>query len=369
VLRAAKVLAMWAAVCVISGLTKEAQGAVDRGSDDCVGIVPDGLPESRSAAIPRYEGQFCGSVTVDGQGNVAGGSGYPGGNFARWTMFSTAGDQLGQVDAHLALMPQESGFQGMYTVLDDPWSDRIWIHAAWDPSGRRRTENGLGSDMYCRFQLQRNLAGGSQALMACTSSGNLSVRRFDAEGHPLSYWIPVSDRSNGVTGAIDLNGLTLLVFLDATMFGFGPDDYAARWYDESGNPITDYFPLFTGPGDHQSSNAIARPLIGGGVAVQIRGEWVAVSPSGAAVSLPPPEWLASHSNYDSEIVRGGRAYALIPKWPVEDRNTVPLYSASGNHCGDVTFPLPNVTVGIDGTAISSSGDGLCTMTWWPQVLP
>jgi len=160
--------------------------------------------------------------------------------------------------------------------------------------------------------------------------------------------------------------LSLLVFGDATELGFGPDDYAGRWYDEETNPVSDYFVLATRGGAHREPSL--RALVGGGIAVQLDGEWVAVSPSGMAISSPAPDWLAIHSNYDIEIVRGGRAYALIPKYPVPDRRTIPLYSVSGSYCGDVTFPLPNVTVGMDGTAISLTGEDACTVTWWPQVL-
>jgi hypothetical protein len=142
----------------------------------------------------------------------------------------------------------------------------------------------------------------------------------------------------------------------------------ARWYDENGAPVSDLFLLFTTTENHLRAHLLLRPLIGGGLVVQMNGEWVAMSPSGVAKSSPLPDWLVPYSNYDIEIVRSGRAHALIPKEPVPNRNTIVLYSVSGRHCGDVTFPLPNVT-GMDGTAISSTGDDGCTTTWWPQVLP
>jgi hypothetical protein len=79
--------------------------------------------------------------------------------------------------------------------------------------------------------------------------------------------------------------------------------------------------------------------------------------------------LAPYSNYNIAIVRGGRAYALIPHSTEPDPRTISLYSPSGNHCGDVTFPSPNVHFGVDGTAITSTGEDACTITWWPEVLP
>jgi len=343
------------------GIPKGPEVFGSQAGDDCAGIAPKGLPDSTSVVIPHPEGRPCnGSVSVDGQGNVLGGS-------DDWTVFRSDGTPIMRLLRGSWLMPQPIGFHLLHIMIGDPWG-HAYTHRWVNPDGLWGPELFVGGE-YCYAELGRNVAGGSFVLTACRPPDRgLHLRRFDPEGH-LTAQSVIADSSHGVTGTTDLNGLTFVVFLDATMFGFGPDDYAARWYDEMANPVTDYFLLFTAPGDHQMSNAFARPLIGGGVAVQIQGDWVAISPSGLAESLSPPEWLASRSNYDIEIVRGGRAHALIPKWPVPDRSTIPLYSASGNHCADVTFPLANVTVGMDGTAISVTGEDLCTMTWWPQVLP
>ena len=330
--------------------------AIDSGADDCDGILPNALPPSHSIVTPHRDGDACGYVTVDGGGNVASlGSG-------SWTVVSRDGDILGAFAVQSDVMPQPSGFQGVSTSVRCSVEDLCFYHYHFNPDGTVRARSYLGAGDACGGTIGRIVGGGSEVRRFCASQ--LSLLRFDSDGNLVSSGIV---RSGAFWVAVDTNGLSLVVYSDGAAFGYGPDDYVGRWFDEAVNPISDYFLILTTPGTRPVPTL--RPLIGGGIVVQLGGDWVAMSPSGMPESRPAPDWLAPYSNYDIEIVRSGRAHALIPKYPVPDRSTVPLYSASGAHCGDATFPLPNVTVGMDGTAISSTGDDACTITWWPQVLP
>lgn len=337
------------------------------GTNDCQGIMPGELPESRMVVTPHPEGAVCGYVTVDGEGHVVTGASGGGLLMYSWHVFGRDADPLGSFRAMLTVMPQSSGFHGLEFELIDPILGYTIYHSRFDPDGTQRTRTSVGHE-FCSVDSERILNGGSQLLQECGSVGGfLSLLKFDESGQMIGR-VGIPDHLLHPVGAVDLNGLNFLLFPDATSLGFERDDFVARWYDPSGNPVSDFFVLFVEPGDHY--RPLLRPLIGGGIVAQAQnGNWVALAPSGAGFSLPPPDWLAPHSNYDIEIVRSGRAHALIPKYPVPDRSTIPLYSASGVRCGAVTFPLPNVTVGMDGTAISSTGDDACTITWWPQLLP
>jgi len=341
----------------------------DLGTGDCEGIVPGGLPESRTVVTPHPEGAVCGYVTVDGEGHVATESSGGGLLMYSWYVFGRDADLVGSFRAMLTLMPQPSGFHGLEFELIDPIIGYHIYHSRFDPDGTQQTRINVAGE-FCTVQFERILGGGSQLLRECGSVGGfLGLFKFDEAGQLIGT-VGIPDQLIHPVGAVDLNGLNLLLFPDARSLGFEPDDFVARWYDPDGIPVSDFFVLFVEPGDHFGQPPLLRPLIGGGIVAQAQsGDWVAMAPSGVGISFPTADWLAPYSNYDIEIVRGGRAYALIPKYPVPDRSTIPLYSASGVRCGAVTFPLPNVTVGMDGTAISSTGDDACTITWWPQLLP
>ncbi len=323
--------------------------------------MPGELPESRSVVVPGPPGHYCGYVTVDQLGNVAAVA-YPmSGGSPVWHVYGRDGVELGSFWADSAVMPQPSGFQGLRLELRALPSQGVWRLYHWNPDGSVRSRVSAGGSEECGEGLMRVWTGGSQAYVDCSDFySSVSLLRFDSSGQMVGGGT-IGGRGSRIGVTVDLNGLNLLTH--------SPDgeNFFARWVDLNINPVSDEFLLLTLPPESRVSRV--GPLIGGGLVYQVDDHWAVMAPSGKAESLPAPDWLAPYSNYDIEIVRRGRAYALIPKWPEPDRRTIPLYSASGNHCGDVTFPLPNVTVGIDGTAISSTGDDACTITWWPAVLP
>ena len=153
-----------------------------------------------------------------------------------------------------------------------------------------------------------------------------------------------------------------LIFSGARDVGFGTD-IVGRWFDAAAHSQTDFFAVANG----SPQRLAVRALVGGGVAVQIDGTWVATIASGAnSVSAPPP-WLSENANHDFTVVRSRRAYAVLPRGS-GDPNAITMYSARGNLCGTVTFPVGGLTSGLDGSVIGASGKNGCTKTWWPGLL-
>ena len=195
-------------------------------------------------------------------------------------------------------------------------------------------------------------------------AGGIAIDRFDGAGTLLSRGGPATGGcTNGITAGVgDANGSTFLIFSGARDVGFGTD-IVGRWFDAAAHSQTDFFAVANG----SPQRLAVRALVGGGVAVQIDGTWVATIASGAnSVSAPPP-WLSENPNHDFTVVRSRRAYAVLPRGS-GDPNAITMYSARGNLCGTVTFPVGGLTSGLDGSVIGASGKNGCTKTWWPGLL-
>jgi hypothetical protein len=80
---------------------------------------------------------------------------------------------------------------------------------------------------------------------------------------------------------------------------------------------------------------------------------------------PALEFLAARPETDFTLVRGARAYAVLPR---AGDTTQELYSPSGRRCGSLQFPQGNLTTGADGSVISAAGDRGCTKNVWPGLL-
>ena len=108
-------------------------------------------------------------------------------------------------------------------------------------------------------------------------------------------------------------------------------------------------------------------MVGGGAVLAVDGTWKWFIGSGSADVSAAPDWLASHAGYDFTIVRGERAYALLPRTSGDPR-VMDLVSTQGNRCGSLTFPVGGLTTGADGSVIGASGNSGCTKTVWPGLL-
>lgn len=352
-------------------------GAGSGVSPACAGIVPDALPEPATAQVAKgSENAACWSATSDGQGFVAAEVHLPKEVSVAWTVFDPSGTRAaGGFAGSMTIAPQPSGFQttGVFFPRDPPPEV---ILSYWSDRGAELARGTIGGDECGPGGAFRVPGGGSIATVICGSGpvGGLVASRFDAQGTRLSkagffsgaYFAlryPAFPATWSHAAAADASGNMLVVVTPGTVGGLANDDYAARWYDPYGTPLTKVFSAAKGSGE-----PMLRPLVDGTIALQAGGVWVARLSAGLAGAFGVPDWLASHRAFDLEIVRGGRAYALIPRSGAADRRTLELYAASGERCGATTFPVGGLSIGLDGTVVAASGDGGCTKTWWTALL-
>jgi hypothetical protein len=112
-----------------------------------------------------------------------------------------------------------------------------------------------------------------------------------------------------------------------------------------------------------NATAVAlHPLLGGGVLVQLDGAWAGALNTGETALRAVPSWLGAAT--DLVPVRGGKAYAVV-----QGSGKVGIVSAQGSSCGPVTFPgVSRLSIGVDGSAVGSTGQGGCTRYLWRNIL-
>jgi hypothetical protein len=287
----------------------------------------------------------CWNATGDLSGNVAG-EAHPasmGDNWkGTWHVWATNGAERGSFSGVGGdVYGQQEGFQ----------STQGSQHVAWSPSGQAVRRTGL--DDKCSQEAFFSSVGGSLVLERC--GGRLNAYRFDAQGNRAAS-VEVG-QADAAAGVIDVQSRVLIVISHG-------NGYAARWYDMNLNAISSPFDL----SPKGKSQPIVRPLIGGGAAIQVDLNWVAVARSGVGGADNPPSWLTSHNKYDLQIIRQGRAYAFIPRDSVSPHDTLDLYSGSGDRCGSLKFPADGLSMGMEGTVIGHTGDGGCTHPFWSGLL-
>jgi len=326
-------------------------GAPDGGSPagggapaDCGGVLPGDLGTAVTVTTPHGNGDVCWNATADRAGNVAAEShrGSMGNDWSgTWQVWSASGQPLGKIeDVGGGLFGQGEGFQAV--------KENSLV--AWSPDGRAVRNSKLAEK--CAHDAFKAATGGTLVLERC--GAKMKAYRFDADGKAGAS----RDLGDGqdAAGLVDAQDRALILVAQ----GGG---WSGRWYGAALEPVSDAFAI---PG--RGKLAILRPLIGGGAAIQLDGSWVATSASGAGSVAAPPEWLSSHANYDLEIVRQGRAYALIPRSGASVRDTLELFSGGGDRCGAVKFPVDGLSVGEDGTVIGSAGEAGCTHAIWSGLL-
>jgi hypothetical protein len=322
----------------------------------CDGVVPVANPPRQSASVPHAQGEVCWFFSSDEQGNVAAES-HAGNDFSNveWKFFPPGGGTVtGTARAGVDFFGQPNGFEATHRESGSTYL----VH--WSGAGAEQGRTLLGGPG-CRGEAFLSLQKGSLVLGGC-NGGALIGTIFDADGRVVASR-PVVDHLVDAVGAVDGAGRMIVVVWPGSAIGSG-GAAAGRWFDASLNATTDWFQL---PGNGQ--RPFVRPLIGGGVAVQSGGSWMAALGSNQSGFGDPPAWLASHPLHDFMIVRQGRAYALIPKdGASEPRNVLQLYDGAGNSCGSGSFPGGGLAIGHDGTVIASSGSDGCGMAWWSGVL-
>jgi len=321
-------------------------GGVGSAPSSCDGVLPSDFGAAVTVTTPHGSNDVCFNASVDLAGNVAAES-HAGSMGSRWTgrwqVWSPTGAARGSF----------SGVGGdVFGEPDGFQTTQRAAHVFFSPDGRvlRRSE----LDDSCGATAFYSATGGSLVVQTC-GRGKLKVHRFDAQGVRAASAEIAGDAP--AAGLVDFAGRILIV---AAQGG----SLAGRWYDSALSPVSGSFKV---PGSSASAPAL-RPLIGGGGAIQIDGAWVAIVRSGVTSAEQPPQWLASHRDHDLEIVRQGRAYALVPKSGAPARDTLLLHSSDGQQCGGLKFPVRGLGVGKEGTVVGTSGDGGCTHPFWSGLL-
>lgn len=311
----------------------------------CGGVMPAAIPPPVTVTNAHGKGDICWNATADLAGNVAaeshrGSMGLPW--TGNWQVWSPSGALLGGFNEVAGdVIGQQDGFQ----------TTRRAEHVFYSSSGQEVSRTKLSGG--CATEAFPSAIGGTLVLEHC--GADLKAYRFDDRG-ALAARANLGQMS-AAAGVIDARARVLIA-------GLSGGGYSARWYDADLRPSSAPFAL---PGSGGAQPMI-RPLIGGGAAVQIGSAWVATIRSGNAAADAPPDWLGAHASWDLQIIRGGKAYALIPRGNVSPHNSLELYSGSGERCGSQAFPVDGLSVGIDGTVIGSAGEAECTHAFWSGLL-
>ena len=344
-------------------------GGSDGGSPtaDCDGVVPGSLGTSFSFTVPsERSAQICNSDTTDESGNVA--SAVDSAQFRYpdriWHTYDSAGRHLARFSA-FQLFPQGPGFEGVFdaTAATGPPSFAVGY---WTPHGQRTDGPVVGGDesFVAGYRAWPNglLVFSQRCQMP---PGAFTLSRFDDRANKLASANLPGGCGSSILGAVaDANGNWLLVVHGRSGQVFPDESIFAQWFDSAGKPLTGWFRL--GPIAGTQHTSLIHALIGGGAALQLDGAWTSFIPSGKAEVQPAPAFLLAHPDADFTLVRGARAYAVLPR--SVDMSQMELYSGAGNHCGSLKFPGAGLTTGADGSVISAGGSDGCTKTVWPALL-
>jgi hypothetical protein len=125
----------------------------------------------------------------------------------------------------------------------------------------------------------------------------------------------------------------------------------------------------------------------GGGRFHVESRWLVVVPPGSATPAPAPDWLATRTNTLLAIVRGGRAYAVLPEAANDGdcSQRIEVLTGDGQSCGAQDFRRASgncktlgIRVGRDGTVVQQmppafeQGAGTdspsCSWLFWPALL-
>jgi len=297
---------------------------------DCSGLLPAPPGTATAFDVQPGNGESCSGVAIDGEGAVAADadSAPP----TTWYVFGPNGAHA-QTFRSPVLFAQPKGFIGLST------STNVLLVTSWTLDAGTTigaVVNVLGP------------AFGPGVISLATTTADLTVRKHGAQASEgPSVTVPGSYTARAA--AEDASGAVL------ALTGTGTE-VSGLWVDLTHRASGQPFAIGS------ASAVIARPLLGGGVAVRLDSSWAGIIQPGDSTLHPPPAWLVGSSDFVP--VRAGKAYALL-----KAGNTVDLVSVQGNACGTVTFPgVGSVAIGLDGSAVGSTGEKGCTKFVWRDVL-
>ena len=300
---------------------------------ECASLMP--APPGAAFTFDVATDGTCGASTIDGAGYSVCDVQTP--RSREWIEYGPNGIRSGTFGGPTRLFPQRTGFISVY--LDAPQ-----MVAVWDPYGTPIINSDLAGKA-----IALGPAGGGGVIALAVSSGTLEVRKLDEKGFDITG-TAISASGTPIGAAEDAIGVVLALTANGS-------DVSGLWVDLATKAAGKQFTLGTG------TAVLARPLLDGGIAVQLDGRWAGVLRPGEATLQPPPSWIGSAA--DVVPVRAGKAYALVPA----SGNRVEIVSAQGNSCGSVTFPgVRAVHFGIDGSVVGSTGSQGCTKLVWRNIL-
>jgi len=181
--------------------------------------------------------------------------------------------------------------------------------------------------------------------------------------------MPMTSGDTILATGTDVGGLKL-VLQDASSMCSGC--VTGQWFDSTGMASMDSFTVLSGFNGTMLDMA---QLIGGGLAIRgmngMTFQWLTTIGPGSTMPQTAPAWLAPDTSL--AIVRGGRAYAIVPASTCSA--SVEILSPAGNQCGQLTAPDEgascSLSVSPDGTLVQSmlGADSMsCMQDSWPGVL-
>jgi hypothetical protein len=283
-----------------------------------------------------------------------------------------------------------------------PVQDAVLIRS-WDSSGKALGDAVLRAQNVSGFPDPAGgllLAGDLSIPIDPSAVSSHSAAMYTGGGSaPILRWGPNALASSGTvygTG-VDLLGRALVITDGRAKFGRGT--ISAQWFERDGRALTDEFVLVSGFSAGESTWFETSPLIGSGLAVQrvdytysqigtYHAHALVLVGSGQPSVQPAPDWMVARPDTRLQIVRGGRAYAVIPYGAKGAACTqrIEVVAPDGSSCGARSYPIASgncdthqLSVGADGTVIQMLPDAMetkdpiafthtCTWRWWPAAL-
>jgi Divergent InlB B-repeat domain len=318
----------------------------------CAGLATPALPSSTTATAMAWDMNpaSCGAVFGDGSGNLY------------TDTYYVLSNETKQLLPHAFLfVTLNAGFTA-YSQQMAP----VGSLTAYTPNGVELSSTPMHGYM-STGGVQFN--GGIVGVDAdCYVTKTILVDRIDADGKRTSHVELAGEgcltTSNGnylyLYAVVDAED-RLLIATNGASIGTGAiaaGRVGARWFDAAGQPLTAWFDVGTGQPEFF-------PLIGGGVALNSGGSWIATIASGDSMVTAPPLGFGSRM----QTVFGGTAYARISAGKIDI-----VDPSSGATCSTLSVPAGTVNVGGDGSLLYWDPEGrdrttgLCTITVYPRVL-
>jgi hypothetical protein len=278
------------------------------------------------------------------------------------------GDHHDQYDSseglHLLLQPSGAAAWGDGGHLN-PRQDEIALRV-WDTSGNPAGDAILFGKNFAPAADPNGGALFAGDLGFTSQTYSHSALMYSANGAaPSVRWGPKPLASSGAVfgSGVDMLSRSLVITGGSAKFGGGA--ITGQWFDTDGRVMTGEFLLLSGFVPGSSTWFETSPLIGGGLVVRRmdgggHAQALVTVVSGQASVAPAPDWMASRADAKLQIVRGDRAYAVLPygRSGATCTQRLEIVAPDGTSCGsrDYTIAsgacdLNDLTLGADGTVI------------------